>query len=49
MCSIMPTLPMPAELGIPTTATHTLMLTLEDREALARQVLMTADTLKAAA
>ena len=38
-----------AELGIPTTATHTLMLTLEDREALARQVLMTADALKAAA
>jgi LPPG:FO 2-phospho-L-lactate transferase len=29
-------------LGIPTTATHTLMLTLDDREALARQVLASA-------
>lgn len=38
-----------AGLGIPTTATHTLMRTLEDRDALARQVLATADALKAAA
>jgi LPPG:FO 2-phospho-L-lactate transferase len=29
-------------LGIPATATHTLMLTLDDREALAREVLATA-------
>jgi LPPG:FO 2-phospho-L-lactate transferase len=38
-----------AGLGIPTTAAHTLMLTLEDRDALARQVLATADALKAGA
>ena len=34
-----------AGLGIPTTAAHTLMLTLDDREALARQVLATASSL----
>jgi LPPG:FO 2-phospho-L-lactate transferase len=33
------------ELGIPVTVTHTLMVTLEDREALARQVLAAADAL----
>jgi LPPG:FO 2-phospho-L-lactate transferase len=38
-----------AELGIPTTLAHTLMLTLEDRDVLARHVLATADALKAAA
>jgi LPPG:FO 2-phospho-L-lactate transferase len=38
-----------AAIGIPVTAAQTLMLTLDDREALARQVLMTADALKSAA
>jgi len=37
-----------AGLGIPVTTAQTLMLTLADREALARQVLTTADALKAA-
>ena len=34
-----------AELGIPATIAHTLMLTLEDRDALAREVLAAADRL----
>ena len=45
MFSIMPMPPGIPELGIPVTAAQTLMQTLEDREALARVVLATADAL----